>query len=202
MCGISGIIGPAAWHGAKTMVAAMRHRGPDDSGLFQEEGIALGHTRLAIIDTSTGGHQPMASADQSVWIVYNGETYNFQEEGESLQRRGYHFSTLSDTEVVLRMYEEHGAGFLTRLRGMFALAIYDRRHRFPRMLLARDPFGVKPLLYARIGESLVFASEMKALLASGLIDRRIDPVALRLLLSHGSVPQPMSIVAGVQTLLP
>jgi asparagine synthase (glutamine-hydrolysing) len=202
MCGICGIMGPAAAQGVNEMVAAMDHRGPDDSGLFRDNELVLGHTRLAIIDRSMGGHQPMSNADGSVWIIYNGEAYNFHEEREWLKKRGHRFSTASDTEVVLRLYEEHGQKFLGRLRGMFALAIYDRRPPRPRLLLARDPFGIKPLLYSQIGRSLVFASELKALFASGLVERRIDPVALRLLLVHGSVPQPMSIVAGVQSLLP
>jgi len=202
MCGICGIVGPAADRGVAGMIKAMHHRGPDDQGIFEEEGISLGHTRLAIIDTSVGGHQPMSNADGSVWIAYNGETYNFQEEREWLRQRGHQFSTASDTEVVLHMYEEHGTNFLGRLRGMFALAIYDRRPPRPRLLLARDPFGVKPLLYSQIGKSLIFASELKGLLACGLVERRIDPIGLRLVLVHGSIPQPMSIIEGVQTLLP
>ena len=202
MCGICGVIGPAADQGVDRMVAAMGHRGPDDSGQFEDKGFALGHTRLAIIDTSAGAHQPMSNPNGSVWIAYNGEAYNYREERVQLAQKGHVFTTSSDTEVVLRLYEQYGIEFLSHLRGMFALAIYDRRGPRPRLLLARDPFGIKPLLYSQIGESLIFASELKALLASGLVERRIDPMALRLVLAHGSVPQPMSIVAGVQSLLP
>ena len=125
MCGICGIFDPEHLHNVDKMTAAMRHRGPDDSGIFQENGVTLGMTRLAIIDTTSGGHQPMCNVERSVWIVYNGETYNFREEREMLRSKGHTFSSASDTEVVLRMYEEYGDDFLLRMRGMFALAIYD-----------------------------------------------------------------------------
>lgn len=202
MCGVCGIMGPAAVRGVAGMLKAMRERGPDDTGVFEADGVALGHTRLAIIDRSPGGHQPMSNAEKSIWITYNGEVYNYREERERLIQKGHVFVTSSDTEVVLRLYEEYGIEFLSHLRGMFALAIYDRRPQHPRLLLARDPFGIKPLLYAWREGSLVFASELKALLASGLVERQLDPVSLRLLLAQGSVPQPRSIVSGVEMLLP
>jgi asparagine synthase (glutamine-hydrolysing) len=184
------------------MIKAMHERGPDDTGVFEADGVVLGHTRLAIIDRSPGGHQPMGNAEKSIWIAYNGETYNYREERERLIQKGHVFTTSSDTEVVLRLYEEYGIEFLSHLRGIFALAIYDRRPRHPRLVLARDPFGIKPLLYASRKGSLIFASELKALLASGLIERQLDPISLRLLLAQGSVPQPRSIVSGVEMLLP
>lgn len=202
MCGVCGIMGPAAVRGVAGMIAAMGARGPDDKGVFEAEGVALGHTRLAIIDRSPGGHQPMGNAEQSVWITYNGETYNYREERERLIQKGHVFATSSDTEVVLRLYEEYGVEFVSHLRGIFALAIYDRRPQRPRLVLARDPFGIKPLLYACREGSLIFASELKALLASGLVERQLDPISLRLLLAQGSVPQPRSIVSGVEMLLP
>jgi len=186
------------------MVAAMRHRGPDDRGLYHDNASCLGMTRLSILDVTPAGHQPMSNADETVWIVYNGETYNFQSQRERLVSLGHTFRSTSDTEVVLRMYEQDGDDFLTRLRGIFALAVYDRR-RGPgreRLLLARDPLGVKPLLYARTGGRLVFASEMKALLAGGLVAREIDPAALRLLLTYGSVYQPRTMLQGVRMLPP
>ncbi len=204
MCGICGILGDAPPGSIEAMVEAMRHRGPDDSGIFRDGRIALGMDRLAIIDVTPGGHQPMRNADGSVWIVYNGETYNFPSERAEMERKGYRFVSTSDTEVVLSLYEHYGDGFLTHLRGMFALAVYDRR-RGPgreRLLLARDPLGIKPLLYARAGPRFVFASEMKALLASGLVERTIDPESLRLILSYGSVTQPATAVQGVRMLLP
>ena len=204
MCGICGILGNAPFHGVERMISSMRHRGPDDAGILREDGITLGMARLAIIDTTPAGHQPMSSPDGSIHIVYNGETYNFQYEREILQKKGYSFTSASDTEVVLRMYEHYGDDFLGRMRGMFALAIYDRKNGQgkERLVLARDQFGIKPLLYTRVGSRFLFASEIKSLLASGLVERNIDPEALRLLLTHGSIPQPLTILAGVRMLLP
>lgn len=205
MCGIGGI-----WEGGdeagrvEAMLAAMRHRGPDDEGVYRDSRVALGMTRLAVIDLSPGGRQPMANPDGTVHIVYNGETYNFHTERRLLEDRGYSFASSSDTEVVLRMYEHYGDDFLLRLRGMFALAVYDKSGGpgRERLLLARDRFGVKPLLYARVGRHLLFASELKALLASGLLRPEVDPVALRLLLTFGAVQQPRTILRGVKMLPP
>jgi asparagine synthase (glutamine-hydrolysing) len=204
MCGICGVLGDSNRSVIEAMVLAMHHRGPDDSGIFQENGIALGMARLAIIDITPKGHQPMSNADGSVWIVYNGETYNFREERNILLKKRHSFNSTSDTEVVLRMYEEYGDDFLLRMRGMFALAIYDKRRGSgkERLLLARDHFGIKPLLYASVGSVFVFSSEMKPMLASGLIERQFDPEALRLLLTYGSITQPMTAVSGVRMLLP
>lgn len=204
MCGICGVFGNTSRESIEAMISAMRHRGPDDVGIFQDDGIALGMTRLAIIDLSPNAHQPMSNTDRTVWIVYNGETYNFQRERETLLKKGHSFSSACDTEVVLHMYEEYGDDFLLRMRGMFALAIYDKR-RGPgkeRLLLARDHFGIKPLLYARVGTGFIFSSEVKSILASGLIDRKFDPEALRLLITHGSITQPMTAISGVKMLLP
>lgn len=204
MCGICGILDESRLNSIDRMVSAMHHRGPDDSGIYQEDGIALGMTRLAVIDLSPNAHQPMSNLDRTVWIVYNGETYNFREERSILIKRGHSFKSTSDTEVVLKMYEEYGDDFLLRMRGMFALAIYDKR-KGPgkkRLLLARDYLGIKPLLYARVGAMFLFSSEMKAMLASGLIDRTFDPEGLRLLMRYGSIPQPMSAIPGVRMLLP
>lgn len=205
MCGICGIWGVADDRRRITpMIAAMHHRGPDDRGMYQDANVALGMTRLAILDTSAAGHQPMQNQDATIWLIYNGEVYNFQSERRLLETKGYVFSSNSDTEVVLRLYEHYGDDFLLRLRGMFALAIYDKR-RGPgheRLLLARDHLGIKPLLFAHVGGRLVFASELKALLASGLIQPEIDPVALRMLLTFGSICQPHTILRGVSMLLP
>lgn len=204
MCGICGILGPPAPGRVESMVLAMRHRGPDDSGVYGDDGATLGMARLAILDVTPSGHQPMSTPDGSIHIVYNGETYNFRTEREILRGKGYAFASTSDTEVVLRMYEHYGDDFLIRLRGMFALALYDRRkgRGRERLLLARDPIGIKPLLYARAGSRLLFASEMKSLLASGLVERDLDPEAVRLLLTQGSIPQPGTILAGVRMLPP
>ncbi|MCP4221051.1 MAG: asparagine synthase (glutamine-hydrolyzing) [bacterium] len=202
MCGICGIVGKAGNLGA--MVTAMHHRGPDDSGTFTDHYVSLGMTRLSILDTSPAGRQPMSTADKKVWLVYNGEFYNFREQRNVLESAGYRFRSDSDTEVLLRMYCCYGDDFLEKIRGMFSLAIYDKREGpgKEKVLLARDGFGIKPLLIADIGSSFLFASEMKSLLASGLISREINTEALAILLVKGSIPQPMTAVAGVHMLLP
>ena len=200
MCGICGTWGAEGHIAVHAMVEALHHRGPDDSGVLEDKNVTLGMTRLAIIDVSSAGHQPMVSPDGQIRIVYNGELYNFREERTILEKLGYSFRSTSDTEVVLRMYEHYGDDFLLRMRGMFALAIHDKRHE--RLLLARDQLGIKPLLYATVNGRLIFASEIKALLASGLIDPEIDPISLRLLLTHGAIVQPRTILRGVKMLLP
>lgn len=204
MCGICGIWGSSNQAVVSTMVAAMHHRGPDDAGVFTDKYIGLGMARLAIIDVSPLGHQPMCTPDELIWIVYNGEVYNFQSERKLLETQGVMFRSNSDTEVILHLYERYGDDFLLRLRGMFALAIYDKRRGAgkERLLLARDQLGIKPLLYAVSGSQFVFASEMKALLSSGLVDPQIDPESLRLLLTFGSVYQPNTILKNVRMLLP
>src|ERR1041385_6389040 len=208
MCGICGVWGDEGPNrnidAVRAMVSALHHRGPDDNGLLEDINVVLGMTRLAIIDTSAGGHQPMVSPDGQVAIVYNGELYKFREERTILENHGYSFRSTSDTEVVLRMYEHYGDDFLLRMRGIFALAIYDKRsgRDQQRLLLARDHLGIKPLLYTTVKGRLIFASEIKALLASGLTGPEIDPIALRLLLTHGAILQPRTILKGVKMLLP
>src|SRR5262245_22332370 len=187
MCGICGTWGSEGRNEVRAMMRALHHRGPDDSGVLEDSNVVLGMTRLAIIDTSNGGHQPMFSADGRIGMVYNGELYNFREERSFLEKLGYSFRSTSDTEVVLRMYEHYGDDFLLRMRGMFALAIHDKRQGHERLLLARDQLGIKPLLYATSNGRFIFASEIKALLASGLIAPEIDPISLRLLLTHGAI---------------
>lgn len=204
MCGISGVWGRPQKDAVGAMIRAMGHRGPDDNGIHMDGLVALGHTRLAIIDPSPAGHQPMGNAEGTVWLNYNGEVYNFAEERAALQALGHAFSSATDTEVVLRLYEVYGDDFLRRLRGIFALAIYDRRAGpgRERLLLARDHLGVKPLLYAGDASRLVFASELKALLASRLVAPRVDRAALEDLLAFGSVAQPGTIIEGVRALPP
>lgn len=203
MCGIAGIVGRADRTQIQSMVSAMQHRGPDDHGIYQDDQITLGMTRLAILDLHPTGHQPMSTPDGKIWIVYNGELYNFKQERQILESHGYSFKSTSDTEVVLRMYEYYGDDFLLRMRGIFALAIYDKRKSGrERLLLARDQFGIKPLLYAESGKNFIFASEIKALLASGLINPVINSNGLRLLLTFGSIYQPNTILENVNMLLP
>ena len=204
MCGICGFTGPRADLALDAMVSALHHRGPDDDGTWWSDGASLGMARLAVLDPSPAGHQPMVTPDGAVHIVYNGEVYNFAEQRAALMASGVRFRSSSDTEVVLRLYERYGDHFVVRLRGMFALAIWDARPGpgRERLLLARDHLGIKPLLYAEAGGRLVFASEIKALLASGLIAPAIDATALRTLLTYGSVLQPRTILAGVKALPP
>src|SRR5215510_12497676 len=145
MCGICGLWGVNERDRIQAMVGALSHRGPDDHGIYSDSRVDLGMTRLAIIDISPAGHQPMATPDQLIWIVYNGEVYNFQSERRLLEACGHRFVSNSDTEIILHMYAQYGDDCLRRLRGMFALAIYDRRGGpgRERLLLARDHLGIK-----------------------------------------------------------
>jgi len=204
MCGIAGVVGVSDPDAVRAMIEAQRHRGPNDSGVFADDLLAIGMCRLSILDISSAGHQPMSNTEKTVWIVYNGELYNFKEERRILESKGHRFSSNSDTEVVLHMYEEYGDDFLLRMRGMFALAIYDLRpgRERRRLLLARDQLGIKPLLYARTPNGFLFASEMKAILASGQIDPTINSQGLRKLLTYGSVYQPSTLISGVSMLPP
>lgn len=187
------------------MLASIERRGPDAQGIWEDPGKAvLGMRRLAVLDTTTAGNQPMHSPCGLVTIVYNGETYNFGELRAKLAARGHSFSSRTDTEVVLRLYEDQGDACLGQLDGMFALAIYDRRQGpgKERLLLARDHMGIKPLLWTVQGGRLLFASEMKAIIASGLADPVVDPGALWMLLHRGSVPQPATMLRNVHMLMP
>jgi len=203
MCGIAGGFGlrlPAI----DAMVSGMAHRGPDDSGIFRSGDRLLGMTRLAIIDIGAGGHQPMVWGENEVALVFNGEIYNHRILRCELEARGRRFVSHSDTEVVLQLYLEHGEGFVTRLKGMFAIAVYDRRggHGREKLLLARDQLGIKPLVFSRIEGGIVFASEIRSLLASGLVPVRLNPEAVRQLLVRGAVSQPATILSSVEMLMP
>jgi asparagine synthase (glutamine-hydrolysing) len=198
MCGIAGVFGRASLEIATAMRDTIPHRGPDDSGQFFEDGVAFGHRRLSIIDVSSCGHQPMSYAGGRYHIVYNGEIYNFAEIREELEKFGHRFVSHSDTEVILASYAQWGDESVSRLRGMFAFAIYDRDRR--ELFLARDRFGIKPLYYTIHNGSFLFASELKALLASGEVPRELDAEALWFYLSLGSVPQPRTALANVSML--
>ncbi|RPI57485.1 MAG: asparagine synthase (glutamine-hydrolyzing) [Acidobacteria bacterium] len=204
MCGICGIV----WTEHEPppderLLAAMRdtmvHRGPDDAGGYIASGVAFASRRLAILDLSARGHMPMTTAERRYWITYNGEIYNFQELRSELEARGCSFQSNCDTEVLLRMYERHGAGMLPRLNGMFAFAIWDERCRT--LFLARDRMGVKPLYYATRTGALHFASEQKALFASG-IDAAFDQKAWEELLCFRYVAGERTPFVGVTRLLP
>ncbi|MBI4227054.1 MAG: asparagine synthase (glutamine-hydrolyzing) [Candidatus Omnitrophica bacterium] len=204
MCGICGVadfdgLPPEDLPAVEQMREAMRHRGPDDAGVYHDPSAALGVRRLSVIDVA-GGHQPLANEDQTVWAVLNGEIYNYRVLREELENQGHRFATRSDTEVVVHLYETHGDRFVERLQGMFGLAIWDGRRR--RLLLARDRIGIKPLYYAAIGRRLLFASELKALWRHPQITREVDLVALDAYLQQGYIPAPRSIIQRVSKLLP
>jgi asparagine synthase (glutamine-hydrolysing) len=181
------------------MTDAMAHRGPNDRGTYRAEGIALGVRRLSIVDVE-GGHQPFPNEDDTVWAVQNGELYNHDEVRSRLTGRGHRFRTRCDTEVIPHLYEDAGEGFPAQLRGKFGLALWDGRKR--RAVIARDRLGVKPLYYAEAGDVLVFASELKSLLASGLVDTELDYDAIDAFLTFGFVPGPMTPLASVRKLMP
>ena len=178
----------------------MKHRGPDSQGIQEFPSCFLVNARLSIIDLSERGRMPMPSQDEQVWITYNGETYNAAELRADLERRGHSFRTTSDTEVVLHLYLEYGEHFVEKLRGMFAFAIWDARER--KLVLGRDRLGIKPLYVYSAGGQLVFASELKALLASGLVPARLDPAGVRAFLQLGHIPLPWSAIRGVTALAP
>lgn len=205
VCGIVGILSQnslleAERRSLPAMLSSLRHRGPDDSGQFLSLGgqIALGHSRLSILDLSPAGHQPMSTPDGRLTVVFNGELYNFQELRQPLLERGVVFRSSSDTEVLLRAYEAYGPACVEQLRGMFAFALWDERERS--CLFARDAFGIKPLYLAEQGGRLIFASEVRALLASGLVSRELDPTGVNGYFSMGSVPEPRTLLKGVRCL--
>ncbi len=204
MCGIAGIveqgaIGLDAHSALGRMLNRLQHRGPDDSGTHLSSDIALGHRRLSIIDLATG-RQPIANETETVWVVVNGEIYNFAALREGLIGRGHNFRTASDAECLVHLYEDHGPAFVERLNGMFALALWDASRR--RLVLARDRLGVKPLYYSVAGGRLVFASELKAVLAVPNVTADIDPTAMVDYLTYGYIPSPKTIFKQCRKLEP
>jgi asparagine synthase (glutamine-hydrolysing) len=204
MCGIAGIV-QAHPDGAvdnatiHRMCEAIVHRGPDDEGIFVKGGVGLGMRRLSIIDLA-GGHQPIFNEDKTVSIVFNGEIYNFQELYSQLQARGHRFTTRSDTEAIVHLYEDYGADCVQKLRGMFAFAIYDERAG--RLLLARDRVGKKPLHYALDNGTLLFASEMKSILAVRPDLAQVNQSALLQYMYFGYIPDPATAFEPIQKLPP
>jgi asparagine synthase (glutamine-hydrolysing) len=203
MCGIAGFIDKGcvsenAEERLHAMCNIIRHRGPDEQGIWLGDGAALGMRRLSIIDIA-GGHQPIFNEDKSILVVFNGEIYNYQSLKKALQERGHTFQTQSDTEVIVHAYEEYGDDCPERLRGMFAFALWDRKRQ--RLLLARDRFGKKPLNYYWDGQRLIFGSEIKSLLVAG-IPRTINPIALDEYLVYAYVPTPHTLFQDVQKLPP
>ena len=206
MCGICGQYNfadaaPVLPDTVVTMTKTIAHRGPDDEGYFVSGPVGLGFRRLSIIDLA-GGHQPMSDADETVWVIFNGEIYNFRELREELEGRGHRFRTRSDTEALVHGYKEWGTGVFDRLNGMFGVAIWDVRER--RLILARDAMGIKLVYYAVSDGAIWFGSEMRPVLAGlcGKADVDVDPVALDLFLRYRYTPSPLTIFKGVHKLAP
>jgi asparagine synthase (glutamine-hydrolysing) len=205
MCGVCGIVSfdhsiGIEVHRIAQMTESLSHRGPDNHGVWVKGPIGLGHCRLSIIDLTEAGHQPMSNENGRFWISYNGEVYNFQQLRMELETKGHRFKSLTDTEVIVHLYEEEGIECLSKLRGMFAFAIWDDNRRL--LFLARDRFGQKPLYYYVDKQKLIFASEIKGLLASGLIQTLPDYEALHQYLFLGYVPHPRTGFMGIKKLPP
>jgi asparagine synthase (glutamine-hydrolysing) len=203
MCGIAGIVSlegqPVLEQELRNMCSAIAHRGPDDEGFYFQTGVGLGMRRLSIIDLDSG-RQPVSNEDGTVWVVFNGEIYNFQELRQQLKGRGHVFSTHGDTETIVHLYEEYGNHCVDHLRGMFAFALWDERHK--RLLVARDRLGIKPLYYAEIGGRILFASELKSILQLPEVGRSFNWSAVSHLFSFLSTPPTEAIVDGVHKLEP
>lgn len=197
MCGIAGVISPDQRCVIRPMTRSMVHRGPDGEGFYEDSFIALGHRRLSIIDVE-GGKQPIANEDGHLHLICNGEIYNSPELRADLMRRGHRFRTGSDVEVILHLYEEYGQDCVRHLRGMFAFALWDRKNK--KLFLARDHTGQKPLFYLQMGDTFLFASEVKAILASGLVAPAIDLDALWHYVSLRFIPDSCSLFKGIKKL--
>jgi asparagine synthase (glutamine-hydrolysing) len=201
VCGICGIVSlrgePVDRSALERMNETLVHRGPDSGGVHISAGAGLGARRLSIIDLA-GGDQPIANEDETVWVVQNGEIYNFPELRDEVEAAGHTLRTRCDTEIHLHLYEMHGPGYVERLRGMFAVALWDTRER--RLVLARDRFGIKPLYYRVAGDTLAFGSELKALLTLPGFSRELDPDALEAYFDGGYVPAPLTIFRGARKL--
>jgi asparagine synthase (glutamine-hydrolysing) len=204
MCGIAGIlkapgdrVDPAD---LRTLAGALAHRGPDDEGFHVDGAVGLAHRRLSILDLTPAGRQPMSNEDGTVWVVYNGQLFDFAPTRRWLEGRGHVFRSRTDTEVLVHLYEEKGCDLLDGVDGMFAFALWDARRR--RLLLARDRIGIKPLVYAEAGGGLVFASEVRALLALPWVPRDVDELGVVRYLYQSSVPGDASVIHGIRKLPP
>jgi asparagine synthase (glutamine-hydrolysing) len=208
MCGIFGIVsysGPVDRKQVQTLTGMLAHRGPDAEGFFfapqdREISVGLGHRRLSIIDLSPKGHQPMCNEDETVWIVFNGEIYNFRDHRKLLASKGHIFRSETDTETIIHLYEEHGSRCVEFLRGMFAFAIWDANRQT--LFAARDRLGKKPFYYAATSKGFFFSSEINPLYEIAEIDKRVDSDALDLYMSYGYIPSPRSILKGISKLPP
>ncbi|MBX2894292.1 MAG: asparagine synthase (glutamine-hydrolyzing) [Cyclobacteriaceae bacterium] len=200
MCGIAGIVGKGDRSAAEVMVRCLHHRGPDDSGIFSTDDLAIGMARLAILDLSPLGHQPMQSHCKRYWIVYNGECYNYQSIRNKLEVEGDRFISNSDTEVVLQAYVRWGAACLQMMNGMYAFAIWDTQKKT--LFAARDRFGIKPFYYTTSKGPFLFSSEIKSLLASGYVDFDVDTASVFQYFTTGYIQQPATIISDVYALQP
>ena len=204
MCGIAGIFNMTGSDGIslntlRSMVGALYHRGPDESGCYLDDRVGLGSARLSIIDLP-GGTQPIHNEDRSLWIVYNGETYNYLELRCQLQQKGHRFYTDSDTEVILHLYEEYGTDCLSRMNGQFSLAIWDIKSK--QLFLARDRVGIRPLYYTIVNNTLIFASEIKAIFMKREVSREIDPVAMDQIFTFWTTLSPRTVFKDIYELPP
>ena len=203
MCGIAGVINKRGEYASKALVKQMcdviTHRGPDEYGIFQKKHVGLGMRRLSIIDLATG-KQPITNENKSIWIVFNGEIYNRQDLRLELEKKGHRFKTKADTEAIIHAYEEWGEDCVTRLNGMFAIAIWDSKRQ--RLFLARDRIGIKPLYYYSDQQKLVFGSEIKSILQVPGVQRELNLQALDNFLTFEYTPGPRSIFKNIQKLSP
>ncbi len=204
MCGFAGILtsadlGPPTLDELRSMIALLRHRGPDEYGLYRDERVGLAHARLSIIDLA-GGSQPVHNEDESIWVTFNGEIFNYLELRQELEASGHRFYTRSDTEVIVHSYEEYGEDAWQRFNGQFAFALWDRRAR--KLWLVRDRLGILPLFYSRVGGRVLFASEAKALFASGHLAPEFDAAGLAQVFTGWAAPAPTTVFAGVRCVAP
>src|SRR5438067_10606747 len=204
MCGICGQLNfarndPVELETIRRMTQTMVHRGPDDEGYFISGAVGLGFRRLSIIDLA-GGHQPMSDAEETIWVILNGEIYNFKELRVQLEKRGHRFRTNSDTEVIIHGYKEWGTQVFDRLNGMFGLAIWDVPNQ--RLVVARDAMGIKLVYYKIDNGTLTFGSEIRSILTAMDSKSAVDPVALKLFLQFRYTPSPLTIFQGIRKLAP
>ena len=200
MCGIAGYVGEGGRGDLEKMVDAIKHRGPDDKGIFLVGDVGLAHARLSVIDLSERGHQPMFNEDKTIGIVFNGEIYNFKELKNELIKLGYKFKSDTDTEVIIYLYEEFGESCFERLNGMFAIGLYDFKQK--KLILARDRMGEKPLYWSFFGGTLMFASELRAIMEHRIFKKELNLDALNKYLTYEYVPTPHSIFKNVYKLEP
>lgn len=205
MCGIAGMVGVVNQDTLEAMLTVTRHRGPNDSGIFlsgssMDNSVALGNNRLSIIDLSPAGHQPMSNEDESVWIAYNGEIFDFPKLRDELLHRGHRFKSRTDTEVIVHLYEEYGVKMVKQLNGMYAIALWDRRRQ--ELRLFRDRVGIKPVYYSQVGPRLYFCSEIKGLLQVPEISRELNATAVIDYVNLQYVPAPLTLLKGIYKLEP